>query len=212
MRMEGKTGYHKEERWNAWSHGLGILLGIIGAYLLLDKNAQQNDWTIVSLIIYSISIVLLFTASTLYHSVSKLALKRKLRILDHISIYYLIAGTYTPVCVVLLSDSRGWILLYAVWGLALLGTALKLFFTGKFEVFSLLLYLFMGWLIVFDIGALIDATSNLGLVLMALGGAFYTLGIVFYALRKIPFNHLIWHVFVLGGASSHWLFIYWDVL
>ncbi|MEK6154361.1 hemolysin III family protein [Flavobacteriaceae bacterium 3-367] len=212
MRMEEKADYHKEEKWNAWSHGLGILLGILGAYLLLDKNTAQSNQTIISLVVYSISIVLLFTASTLYHSVSKLALKRKLRILDHISIYYLIAGTYTPVCVVLLADSRGWILLYVVWGLALLGTMLKLFFTGKFEVFSLLLYLFMGWLIVFDIGALIATTSKLGLTLMALGGAFYTLGIVFYALRKIPYNHLIWHVFVLGGAISHWLFIYWDIL
>lgn len=134
-------------------------------------------------------------------------IKRRLRILDHISIYYLIAGTYTPVCILILQDSRGTLLLTIVWGLALLGTVLKLFFTGKFEVFSLLLYAFMGWTIVLDLGFLLETLSSNGLLLLALGGGFYTIGILFYAIKKIPFNHLIWHFFVLGGAVSHWFFL-----
>jgi len=128
--------------------------------------------------------------------------------LDHISIYYLIAGTYTPVCLSLLPGSKGWLLFYLVWGIALLGTFLKLFYTGRFEAFSLILYGVMGWLIVIDLPYLIKNLSTSGLTYLALGGAFYTIGILFYALKKIPFNHLIWHIFVLAGAASHWMLIH----
>ncbi|MEX0312675.1 MAG: hemolysin III family protein, partial [Allomuricauda sp.] len=135
-----------------------------------------------------------------------------LRVLDHISIYYLIAGTYTPVCLTTLIDSKGWLLLYSVWGIALFGTVLKLFFTGKFEVFSLLLYGVMGWLVIIDYPFLSENISSKGLFYLALGGAFYTIGILFYAIKKIPYNHLIWHFFVLGGAISHWLMITSEIL
>lgn len=203
--------YHKEERLNAYTHGLGILLGLIGFYLLWDRNLNNSEYATFSIVIYSCSIILLFTASTLYHSVNLKSLKVKLRILDHISIYYLIAGTYTPVALIMLVDGNGWLIFYIVWALAIGGTVLKIFFTGKFEVFSLLLYLIMGWMIVFDIKNLIGMTSTKGILLMFLGGAFYTFGIIFYAQKKIPYNHLIWHLFVLGGAISHWMFIYFEV-
>ncbi|MGB5170573.1 PAQR family membrane homeostasis protein TrhA [Eudoraea sp.] len=207
-----KWDYHREEKLNALSHSLGIALGIIGFLLLLKANASNTKYATFSIVVYSLSIILLFSASTLYHSVNKQSLKLKLRILDHISIFFLIAGTYTPVALISLSQGNGWFIFYAVWGIALIGAILKVFFTGKFEVLSLLMYLFMGWLIVFDLGNLIDNTTFPGQMLLALGGAFYTLGIIFYTIRRIPYNHLIWHFFVLGGAISHWLFIYYDVI
>ncbi len=203
-----KSNVLLQEKWNAYSHALGLLLGLIGFGFLLKTS---NEATLLPIVIYSITVILLFSASTLYHAVQNPRLKRKLRIVDHISIYYLIAGTYTPVCMLLLQASKGGLLLYLVWGLALFGTFLKLFFTGKFEVFSLVLYGIMGWLIVIDIQYLIENTSTLGLVYLAMGGFFYTIGIVFYAVKKIPFNHLIWHIFVLGGAISHWLFVYCEL-
>jgi len=207
-----RLDYHKEEKLNALSHGIGILLGILGFYLLLKLNTQKTEYATISLIIYSISIVLLFSASTLYHYVSNQSIKIKLRVLDHICIYYLIAGTYTPVALITLVEGNGWFIFYMVWGIALAGTILKLFFTGKFEVFSLILYLFMGWLIVFDLQSLLSKTSQTGLYLLLLGGAFYTLGIFFYVFKRMPHNHLIWHLFVLGGAISHWLYIAFAVI
>ncbi|MEM1339449.1 MAG: hemolysin III family protein [Bacteroidota bacterium] len=194
-----------EEKWNAYSHAIGIVLGVIGLFLLLkDTIGGPKQWPI---IIYGVSVILLFSASTFYHAMSHPKWKRRLRVLDHISIYYLIAGTYTPVCLLVLQDSKGTLLLFLVWGIAFFGTILKLFFTGRFPVFSLLLYGIMGWLIVIDLTFLIRNTSKVGLVLLASGGAFYTLGIGFYAIRAIPYNHLIWHFFVLGGAISHWFLI-----
>ncbi len=154
----------------------------------------------------------MFTASTIYHLVSRSPLKEKLRILDHISIYFLIAGTYSPVALILLEKTSGWALFWIVWGIAAIGTILKLFFTGRFEFISLLLYALMGWLILFDINNLKSVTTENGIQLLFLGGLFYTLGIVFYAVRKIPYNHFIWHLFVLAGAFCHWLFIFKDVV
>lgn len=204
--------YHKEERLNALSHAIGIVLGILGFFLLLKTNSVNTQYATLSLIIYSVSIILLFSASTFYHYVSSPKLKAKLRIVDHISIFCLIAGTYTPVALISLSQGNGWLIFYSVWTIAFIGAILKVFFTGKFEVLSLLLYLFMGWLIVFDLKNLILNTTFKGQMLLALGGAFYTLGIFFYAFKRIPYNHLIWHFFVLGGAICHWLFIYLDVI
>ena len=202
-----KIDYHKEEKLNAISHGIGILLGIIGFYLLLKFDTQKTEYSTISLVVYSISIILLFLASTLYHYVSTQSVKMKLRVLDHICIYYLIAGTYTPVALITLEDGNGWLIFYTIWGIAIAGTILKLFFTGKFEVLSLILYLFMGWLVVFDLQNLLSNTSKTGLYLLMLGGFFYTTGIFFYAFKRIPYNHLIWHFMVLGGAISHWLYI-----
>lgn len=197
-----------EEKLNTYSHGLGIILAVIGGYLLLKENVSPY----LGLLVYSLSLILLFTASTLYHGVANPFRKQKLRILDHISIYYLIAGTYTPVCLSLLYDSKGVLLLWLVWGIAFFGTILKLFFTGRFEVFSLILYGIMGWLVVLDLNYLMEQISTQSLFYLGLGGACYTIGIIFYANRKILLNHFIWHLFVLGGAISHWIFIYSELL
>jgi hemolysin III len=207
-----KITYRDEELWNTWTHALGILLGVIGAILMALKAQGMDSLSRISVWVYSLSVIILFTASTVYHAVADPRIKKKLRILDHISIYLLIAGTYTPVALITLREGSGWWLFGAVWGMALFGTVLKLFFTGRFEIFSLFLYLLMGWLIVIDLRDLLDHLSPTGKGLLMAGGAFYTVGILFYAIRKIPFNHMIWHFFVLAGALCHWLFIYLDVL
>ncbi|MGB5228291.1 PAQR family membrane homeostasis protein TrhA [Eudoraea sp.] len=207
-----ELNYHKEEKLNAISHAIGILLGIVGFFLLLKFDTQKTQYSTISLVVYSISIILLFLASTLYHYISTQSVKMKLRVLDHICIYYLIAGTYTPVALITLEEGNGWLIFYTVWCIAIAGTILKLFFTGKFEVLSLILYLFMGWLIVFDFQNLLSNTSKTGLYLLMLGGFFYTTGIFFYAFKRIPYNHLIWHFLVLAGAISHWLYIAFAVI
>ena len=204
--------YHREEKLNAWSHGLGVLLSIPALVILLVQHSGSSEYGTFALLIYGLSLILLFSASTVYHFAAQPKLKRQLRILDHISIYMLIAGTYTPVALIKLIDGNGWILFAAVWIIALVGSVLKLFFTGKYEIFSLGLYLLMGWLILFDLQNLVALSSSSGLFLLTLGGFFYTFGILFYAWKRIPHHHLIWHFFVLAGAASHWGFIYFDVI
>lgn len=206
-----QISYKYEERLNAATHGLGTVMACLGMYYLQEHVSAKTPFVTESLVLYSLSMILLFATSTAYHLVTHPAWKRRLRIADHISIYFLIAGTYSPVALITLVHGDGWTLFYLVWGIALAGTVMKLFFTGKYEYVSLLLYLFMGWLIVIDIQDLIRLSTTRGLVLLGTGGAFYTLGIFFYTQRRIPYNHLIWHFFVLGGAFSHWFYIYLEV-
>jgi hemolysin III len=200
-----------EEQLNAWSHCLGAVLGIRGLILLMFL-CGSSPWEIFSVTVYGISMIILFSASTLYHAIRNESKKHIFRIIDHISIYLLIAGSYTPVTLLTLSESRGWLLFGLVWGIAALGLILKLFFTGRFEIFSILLYLVMGWLIVFDFSALVNNMETNGLLLLVLGGVFYTVGIVFYAIHKIPYNHVIWHLLVLGGAICHFFMIFLYVI
>lgn len=197
-----------EEKLNALTHGIGAVLGIAALVLLILFNTYKTPWSLFSVIVYGISIITLFTASTLYHSVNKENQKHVFRIIDHISIYILIAGTYTPVCLITLDQSSGWFMFWVVWGIALFGVFLKLFFTGKFEIFSTVLYLVMGWLIVFDFSYLSENTGDNGILFLFAGGLAYTVGIVFYAIEKIPFNHVIWHLFVLAGAIFHFFMIF----
>ena len=202
----------KEELLNAWSHGLGAVLGVVGLILLIINVDTNKPWYLFSVIVYGFSIIILFTASTAYHAITNYDLKQKFRIVDHISIYLLIAGTYTPVLLIALRNSLGWPLFYAVWGIAFFGVILKLFFTGRFEIFSTLLYLVMGWLVVFDFTTLSELVDPNGILWLFSGGLFYTVGIVFYAIHKIPYNHVIWHFFVLGGAICHFMMMYFHVI
>jgi hemolysin III len=201
-----------EEQLNAASHGIGALLGIAGLVLLIVFNTNKTDWSLFSVIVYGISLIVLFTASTLYHSMKGEKRKHYFRIIDHISIYLLIAGTYTPVLLITLEKSLGWPLFWTVWGIAAFGVILKLFFTGRFEIFSTLLYLVMGWLIVFDFTNLSEAIGSKGVLWFFAGGLFYTVGIIFYAIHRIPYNHVIWHLFVLGGAIGHFFMILFYVI
>ncbi|KAA5823619.1 hemolysin III family protein [Algibacter amylolyticus] len=197
-----------EEKLNSITHALGALFGVVALVLLLTHNTNKTDWSLFSVILYGLSIVILFLASTFYHAVKQERYKHYFRIADHISIYFLIAGTYTPVCLISLDESLGWILFFIVWGIAAFGVILKLFFTGRFELFSTLLYLVMGWLIVFDFSNLANQIGEQGIFWLFAGGMAYTVGIVFYAIDKIPYNHVIWHLFVLAGAVFHFLMIF----
>jgi len=208
MRLQTK----QEELWNTMTHGFGALLGIAGLVLLIVFETSKTNYSLGAVIAYGLSIIILFSASALYHSVKNEKHKHTFRVIDHISIYFLIAGTYTPVLLITLQDSLGWPLFYAVWGIAAFGIILKLFFTGRFEIFSTLLYLVMGWLIVFDFSTLNDLMAPQGIYWLAAGGAAYTIGIVFYSMSSKPFFHVIWHVFVLVGAICHFFMIFGYVI
>lgn len=201
-----------EEKWNTISHATGIILGVIGLILLLIFNTGKTAFSTMSILFYGVSVIVLYTSSTIYHAVEDIKWKKIWRKFDHISIYLLIAGTYTPISLITLEKGSGWLIFWVVWGISIFGTILKILFTGKFEIISVLLYLIMGWLVILDFQNLIENTTFFGLNLLIIGGAFYTLGIIFYAIKKIPYNHVIWHFFVLGGSISHFFFILTDVI
>ena len=190
-----------EELANALSHGLGIVLSL-AAVTLLAVFAALNGTArhIVSFSIYGATLVLLYTASTLYHSFRNPRVKHILRICDHAAIYLLIAGTYTPFALVVFHGAFGWTLFGLVWGMAATGVLLKLLFVGRFHGVAVGLYIAMGWLIVIGINPLIRSVPGPGLALLVAGGLLYTGGVVFYANKRIPWNHAIWHLFVLGGS------------
>ena len=203
----------KEEIANSVSHGLGIIAGIVALVLMLLKGQDHlTPIQLTGVAIYGASIIVLFLCSTLYHSVSHSGWKHKLKIADHCAIYCLIAGTYTPLMLISLQGTQSIVILTAIWSLAIGGILFKTLFIHKFKKLSLVLYLAMGWLCVTVMGDLTAAMSELGFNLLILGGLFYTLGVVFYVGKRIPFNHAIWHLFVLGGAMSHFLCIYLTVI
>lgn len=207
-----KSLLNKEERLNVTSHALGFLLSIFGFYLLWVKNSNKTEFSVLSIVVYGGSLISMFAISMCYHAITNPIRKRRLRIVDHINIYFLIAGTYTPVALITLIKGNGMVIFITVWIIAALGTLFKLFYTGKLEYISLLLYIAMGWLIVFDFENLMANTSTFGVELLFLGGLCYTFGILFYVWDKISYNHFIWHLFVMAGALCHWLFIYFDVI
>ncbi|PQJ32244.1 hemolysin III family protein [Nonlabens arenilitoris] len=197
-----------EEKWNVITHGFGLILALIGAVLLFLKIEDSNQaYTYPAIGIYTFSQILLYFSSTYYHWVEVGSRKDVLRKMDHIAIYGSIAGTYTPMCLLLLQDSNGWMILYAVWGIAIFGLIWKLFFTGKYEAFSSILYLVMGWLIILDLESVQSLFTDSMIFWLIAGGVFFTVGIVFYAWNKLYFNHVIWHLFVLGGSISHFLMV-----
>jgi hemolysin III len=208
MRIQTKL----EEQLNAITHGIGAALGIAALVLLIVYADTTKPWSLFSVIVYGISIIILFLASTFYHAVKGEKRKHYFRIVDHVSIYLLIAGTYTPVLLISLADTLGWALFWTVWGIAAFGVVLKLFFTGKYEIFSTLLYLVMGWLIIFDFSNLSESLGPNGILWLFAGGLSYTVGIIFYAIQKVPYFHVVWHLFVLGGAIGHFFMIFFHVI
>ena len=193
-----------EEIAHAITHGAGAILGIIGLCVLVAKSVLYGDiWHVVASAIFGASLIVLYTASTVYHAVPNVQAKRILRIIDHSSIYLLIAGTYTPFTLVTLHGPWGWSLFAVTWGLAFFGIIFKLFFPGKFEKLSVGIYLVMGWCAVVAAKPLMAALPNGGLLLMLLGGLAYTGGVVFYVAKKLKYHHAIWHVFVLLGSVLH---------
>lgn len=193
-----------EEIANTVSHGLGALLGAAALVVLVVLASLGGDpWRIVSVSVYGGCLLALFSASTAYHAVQRPGLKAWLRVADHACIYLLIAGTYTPFTLVPLRGPWGFSLFGVVWGLALLGVAAKLCWTGRFEVLSVSLYLIMGWLGVIAAGPLIEALSREGLAALIAGGLAYSGGVIFYGWTALPFHHLWWHLAVLLGAALH---------
>ncbi|MFV0540422.1 MAG: PAQR family membrane homeostasis protein TrhA [Aestuariibaculum sp.] len=201
-----------EEKLNTLTHIFGALLGVVGLILMLIHNSNKTPYSLFSIWVYGCSIIVLFTASAVYHATKSKKKKHYFRILDHISIYLLIAGTYTPITLIALLHSKGWSLFGLEWGIATFGIILKLFFTGKFNVFSTLLYLVMGWVIVIDYVELKHVMDPNGVNLLFAGGVAYTFGVVFYAVEKMLYNHVIWHLFVLAGAIFHFFMIYFYVI
>ena len=199
--------YHGE-RLNAWTHLVGTMLSISGASVLITLAAMMGDpWKIVSVSIFGATLILLYSASTLYHSLRGRA-KAILRKLDHLSIYLLIAGTYTPFCLVTLRGVWGWTLFGIVWGLALIGMLQEIRPRSEARILSLVIYAVMGWVIVIATGPLLDHLETTGLILLAAGGLLYTGGIVFYAFDdRFRHWHGIWHLFVIGGSLLHYLAI-----
>ena len=211
--MEKKTNIQfyspTEEKLNIWSHAFGIFLSVIALVLLIIKAVEkENVWMMISFPIFGVSLILLYLASTLYHSAKNPSKRFKLKIFDHAAIYILIAGSYTPFTLVSMNGETGWLIFSIVWILAFTGIILKLFFTGRFKLLSTAMYVLMGWLIVFYFK---DLTANLherGVFFLIFGGILYTIGAVLYSIKKIKFNHAIFHVFVLGGSFCHFLSIY----
>ncbi|CAM4394524.1 PAQR family membrane homeostasis protein TrhA [Shewanella livingstonensis] len=204
---------HAEEKANAVSHALGVVAGIIGLILMLIKAPDSLSFVqMAGVLIYGISIIALFLASTLYHSSKSELWRKRFKMADHCAIYTLIAGTYTPLMLISLQSSQATIVLIAIWSLALGGVVFKTLFIGRFKAFSVVLYLVMGWLCVTVIGDLNSQMTDLGLGLLFGGGLFYSLGVIFYVGKRIPYNHAVWHLFVLGGAFSHFLCVYLTVL
>ena len=194
----------KEERLNIITHAFGLLLSVIGLPFLIFKSLNLNGfWKPTSLIIYGLSLIILYAASTFYHAAKDPHLRRKLNIFDHAAIYVLIAGTYTPFTILVLEGFLGWIIFGLTWMFALTGIILKLFYTGRFDKLSTALYLLMGWQIMFVINPLMERFSTEGLQLLFAGGVFYTIGAVLYSMKKLPYNHAIFHVFVLLGSVCH---------
>ena len=203
-----------EDRANSLTHAVGAGFFIAGLALLAVLSARSGDpWKIVSVCIYGATLVLLFTSSAIYHAVRRPGLRKAFRVLDHVSIHLLIAGTYTPFMLVTLRGPWGWSLFGTIWALALAGVVGDLFFTGRFKTLSTILYLLMGWVIVVAIKPLAHSLPTVGLVLLLSGGLAYSLGAVFYILdKKLPFGHAVWHVFVLGAGVCHFLSVTFGVL
>ncbi|PQJ57996.1 hemolysin III family protein [Vibrio chagasii] len=199
-----------EERANAITHGLGVVLGVVGLILLLIRafDHQADTLTIASMAVYGSSIILLFLASTLYHSITTEKTKRLLKTLDHCAIYLLIAGSYTPFLLVSLRTPLAIGLMAVIWGIALAGIIMKIAFVYRFKRLSLVTYLAMGWLSLIVVYQLAMNIEMGGLVLLALGGVIYSLGVIFYVAKRIPYNHAIWHLFVLAGCACHFFAIY----
>ena len=202
-----------EEIAHYTSHGLGLLLSIAGLVLLVGLALARGGGArlVTACSVFGVTLILLYLASTLYHGIRHERSKRLLRVLDHSAIYLLIAGTYTPFCLVSLGGAWGWTLFGVVWGLALLGILLKVIDIGRLRWLSIVLYVGMGWLVLVALDPMLAAVGSGGMRLLLLGGIAYTAGIVFYTWRR-PYHHAIWHGFVLAGSILHFLAVLFYVI
>ncbi len=213
MPANGKSYSTLEERFNIISHLIGLVLSLLALYFLLARAVHYGDlWSLFSVGLFGVSLVALYAASSAYHSASEPDRRQRLRIVDHTAIYLLIAGTYTPFSLLVLKGTVGWVIFGFSWFMAALGIILKLFFTGRFTLISTLLYVFMGWIILFAIKPLVANMPPEGLHWLIAGGVAYTVGAMIYMLKSLSFNHAIFHVFILIGSACHFISVYFYVL
>ena len=207
------THHWLDELLSSWSHGIAAALSVVGTVVLIVAASRLGDaWKIVSFSIFGATLILLYLASTLYHSARHPRLREAFKMLDHCAIFLLIAGTYTPFLLVNMRGPVGWTLFGVIWGLALTGVILKLVFGHRYKIARVIIYLAMGWLIMFASSTLVENLSQRALELTIAGGIVYTVGVVFYLFQRIPFNHAIWHLFVIGGSVCHFYAVYYGVL
>lgn len=202
-----------EEIINASTHGFGILLSIVGlAVLVAFASINGSPVLITSCAIFGGTLIFAYSSSTLYHAITNEKVKRIFRQFDHAAIYLLIAGTYTPIVLVLLDETWGWTIFTIIWTTAIFGVILKFVFPHRFKKLSVALYLIMGWFVVVAIKQLMQNMESGGLWLMLIGGLFYSVGVIFYVWKSLPYNHAIWHLFVLAGSISHYFMILFYVI
>jgi hemolysin III len=213
MKSDTEQTSFAEEFANSVTHGVGLGLSVAGLVVLVILAAVRGTaWHVVSCAVYGTTLVILYAASTLYHAIQSPRAKRVLRIIDHGAIYLLIAGTYTPFTLVNLRGGLGWTLFGVVWGLAVVGILFKVFHVDRFPIASTLVYLSMGWLVVVAWKPVVTLIPVGGIALIAAGGMAYTVGVIFYAAKHIPYNHAIWHLFVLAGSIFHYVAVLLYVL
>ncbi len=201
-----------EEKWNVYTHAFGLLLSIGGFFLLISKATSEGDLVrIISFSVFGLSLIILYTASTLFHNSKNIVKRKQLNVFDHASIFILIAGSYTPFTLITLQGTLGWAIFAVVWSIALIGVVLKLFYTGKFEKASTIAYVLMGWIVIIVIKPIIENISIEGFYWLMAGGISYTVGAILYSLQNIKYNHVIFHVFVLIGSFCHFITIYYFV-
>ena len=212
MQLINLKDFKNEELLNGLTHFIGVILTVLGTPLLFYFDSKFTSLSTISITLFSFGLFIVYSSSSAYHFVINPTLKKRFRILDHISIYYLILGSYAPVCLITLHEYSGNNIFIAVFTLSIIGTFKKLFFTGRFQIISLVLYLLMGWLIVVEIKLLFELFDSKAELLLIIGGLSYTFGIIFYALDKIKYFHSIWHLFVLTGSVSHYLLVLFHII
>lgn len=213
MKPDARLYPKNEEIMNVVSHGIGFLLSIPAlALLVVFASIEGTAWHIISFAIYGSSLVVLYFASTIFHLTQNQKTRNRLNVFDHASIYLLIAGSYTPFVLVTIRGPWGWSIFGVVWGLAICGIILKIFFTGRFNTLSTILYIVLGWTILIAISPLTRALPFEGLMWLLAGGLSYTVGAVFFLLNRLPFNHAVFHLFVLLGSICHFVAVFWYVL
>jgi len=211
-----RQAFHRtrSEEWaNGISHMVGVVFGIVAlTMMVIFSSLRGNAWHVTSCSIYGATLIMLTMSSTLYHLIVNFKAKRFFQILDHCTIYFLIAGTYTPFSLVTLHESKGWTIFGIVWGLTVVGVIIESLFPKLVKYFSLPIYLIMGWIIVIDFNSVISNMDLGGLVMLVAGGMAYTIGVIFYVMDKTPYMHTIWHLFVLGGNVCHWVCVMFYVI
>ncbi len=203
----------REEFASALTHGVGAAAALAGGAVLITAAALYGDhWQLIASIVFGLSLLLLYVASTLYHAIQHPVAKARLKVFDHCAIYLLIAGTYTPFTLIGLRGQVGWLLFAAIWSLALIGVVFKLFYTGRFKLLSTAIYIAMGWLVILAIKPLLAALDNWTFGWLLAGGVFYTLGTVFYHRPSLRYSHAVWHLFVIAGSVCHYVAVMAQVM